>query len=46
MIVRAVRKDSETSRWLWYGLFLSLSDNDLGGDVAEDSDILQLLIGT
>lgn len=30
-----------TSRWLRYGLFLSLSDNDPGGDAAEDSDILQ-----
>lgn len=46
MFVRAVRKDSGTSRWLRYGLFLSLSDNDPGGDAAEDSDILQLLIGT
>lgn len=46
MIVRAVRKDSGTSRWLRYGLFLSLSDNDPGGDAAEGSDILQLLIGT
>ncbi|CAM2789307.1 hypothetical protein COPR103792_03915 [Corynebacterium propinquum] len=47
MIVRAVRKDSGTSRWLRYGLFLSLSDNDPGGgDAAEDNDILKLLIGT
>ena len=41
MFVRAVRKDSGTSRWLRYGLFLSLSDNDPGGDAAEGSDILQ-----
>lgn len=41
MFVHTVRKDSGTSRWLRYGLFLSLSDNDPGGDVVEDSDILQ-----
>ena len=46
MSVPAVRKDSRTSRWLRYGLLLSLSDNDPGGDAAEDSDILKLLIGT
>lgn len=46
MSVPAVRKDSGTSRWLRYGLLLSLSDNDPGGDAAEDSDILKLLIGT
>ena len=44
--VPSVRKDSGTSRWLRYGLFLSLSENDPGGDVAEGSDILKLLIGT
>lgn len=30
-----------TSRWLRYGLFSSLSNNDPGGDAAEGSDILQ-----
>ena len=29
-----------TSRWFWYGLFLSLSENDPGGDAAKGSDIL------
>lgn len=46
MFVHTVRKDSGTSRWLRYGLFLPLSDNDPGGDVVEDSDIFKLLIGT
>ncbi|HAT6406840.1 TPA: hypothetical protein JAJ90_002580 [Corynebacterium striatum] len=46
MSVPSVRKDSGTSRWLRYGLFLSLSENDPGGDAAEGSDILKLLIGT
>ena len=33
---------SGTSRWLRYGLFSSLSENDPGGgDAAEGSDILQ-----
>ena len=46
MSVPAVRKDSGTSRWLRYGLLLSLSDNDPGGgDAAEDSDILKQPIG-
>ncbi|OSQ15477.1 hypothetical protein BT092_03965 [Corynebacterium diphtheriae] len=43
MSVPAIRKDSGTSRWLRYGLFLSLSENDPGGDVAEGSDILKQL---
>ena len=34
-------RSSGTSRWLRYGLFSSLSDNDPGGDAAEGSDILQ-----
>jgi len=29
-----------TSRWLWYGLLSSLSENDPGGDAAKGSDIL------
>ena len=32
---------SGTSRWLRYGLFSSLSENDPGGDATEGSDILQ-----
>ena len=43
MSVPAARKDSGTSRWLRYGLFLSLLKNDPGGDAAEGSDILQQL---
>ncbi|MDK4268435.1 superoxide dismutase [Corynebacterium accolens] len=34
-------RSNGTSRWLRYGLFSSLSDNDPGGDAAEGSDILQ-----
>ena len=44
MSVPAVRKDSGTSRWLRYGLFLSLSENDPGGmppkTVTEVSQVL------
>ena len=28
-----------TIRWLWYGLFSSLSENDPEGDAAKGSDI-------
>ncbi|OWX98775.1 hypothetical protein B1A53_07780 [Corynebacterium diphtheriae] len=43
MSVPAARKDSGTSRWLRYGLFLPLLKNNPGGDAAEDSDILKQL---